>query len=88
MVKGKHKSKTMRKVFVRTPGAKTVIQRGLRRHKEAVCTVCGDSLKGVSRARTNVYKKLAVTHKRPTRPYGGNLCSKCSKNKIKLKARV
>ena len=30
-------------------------------------------------------KKLAKTEKRPERPYGGNLCSKCTRAKIKSK---
>ncbi len=82
MVEGKKKSRRLRRIFVKTPGGKTVIHYKRRKPKAAKC-VCGAKLMGVPRDIPSKIKKLAKTEKRPERPYGGNLCSKCMRAKIK-----
>ncbi len=82
MPSGKHKSRTLRKVFRRTPGSKVVIQYKKRKPKKAVCAICGAILKGVARHIPSKLKNLSKSKKRPLRPFGGNLCSKCTKQKI------
>jgi large subunit ribosomal protein L34e len=81
------KSKSKRKVFVKTPGGKTIVHYKPKKPKVAHCSNCGDSLKGVIRGTSAQIKNATKTQKRPTRPYGGVLCSKCTRETIKNKAR-
>lgn len=82
MVAGKHKSGTYRKVFKRTPGANTVVHYEKRKPKQAHCHLCGDPLKGVPRERPYKMQNMPKTMKRPERPFGGVLCSRCSRKQI------
>lgn len=59
----------------------------MRKPKKAKCAKCGKPLPGIPRVIPSVFKKLARTKRKPSRPYGGNLCSKCMREKIKKKAR-
>lgn len=81
MVEGKRKSRSARRVKVRTPSGKVNIHYRPRKPNAAKCGTCGDVLKGVARALPS--KKLTKSQKSPSRPYGGNLCSKCTRNVIK-----
>ncbi|MBI2129611.1 50S ribosomal protein L34e [Candidatus Woesearchaeota archaeon] len=80
---GKTKSRTFRRVFVKTPGGKTVIHYEKRKPSKAHCANCGSVLSGVPRERPFKMMKMGKTEKRPERPYGGMLCSKCMRLKIK-----
>jgi large subunit ribosomal protein L34e len=73
---------------VRTPGGKNVIHYKKRKPSHAICSTCKDVLKGVPRERPYKIKKLSKTQRRPDRPFGGVLCGKCMKDKIKIQARV
>ena len=66
MVEGRRKSRTLRGVHVRTPSGKSVIHYRDRKTKPAVCASCKKVLKG----------------KKPSRPYGGNLCSACMRKTL------
>ena len=70
MPTGRYKSRTFRRIKVRTPGGKTVTHYKLRMPAKAKCGKCGMELKGVARARPNKMKNMPKTAKRPTRPYG------------------
>lgn len=87
MVAGKHKSRTLRKIFVKTP-SKTTIKYKKSKPSKAKCGSCGAILKGVARARPTKMQNMSKSSKRPSRPYGGNLCSKCMRAKIIAKARA
>ncbi len=87
MVSGMHKSRTFRRIHKKTPGGKVVLHHVLRKPKIAHCANCGDALKGVPRERPIKMQKMPKTAKRPERPFGGVLCSKCLKQQIKNKAR-
>lgn len=82
MVEGKLRSRTFRRVFVKTPGGKVVIQYKRRKPGFAECGGCGARLKGVPRGRVFELRNLPKTAKRPERPFGGVLCSACSRIKI------
>ncbi len=88
MVSGRYKSRTFARVQRKTPGGKTVQHHTLRKPKAAKCATCGDVLKGVPRERPIKMQSLPKTHKRPERPYGGVLCSKCTRAKIKAIAQT
>ena len=82
-----HKSRTLRRVFVRTPGSKTVIHYRKRKPSKAICGNCKTQLAGVPRERPYKMANLPKTAKRPERPYGGVLCSACTRKLLQQKAR-
>ena len=83
MVAGSKKSNTFRKIHVTTPGGNRVIHYKKRKPSHPVCGECGARLLGVARNLPSKISRMSKTEKRPTRPYGGNLCSKCTRVKIK-----
>lgn len=87
MVGGMHKSRTMRRVLRRTPGKKVVMHYMLRKPARASCASCGKQLAGVPRARPAVMRNLPKTAKRPERPFGGVLCSACTRKEMIRRAR-
>lgn len=87
MVEGKRKSRTLRRVFVRTPGRKTVKHYKKRKPGKPQCADCGKFLAGIPHLIASKLKKLPKTAKRPERPYGGELCSKCSRTRHVANAR-
>ena len=87
MPSGKHKSRTLRRVFVRTPGAETKIHYRKRKPSAAHCAGCGVKLPGVPWELPAKMANLPKTKKRPERPYGGMLCSTCLRMFMKDKAR-
>lgn len=87
MVRRSLRSRSLRKIRVKTPGGRVVIQFKRRKPKAAHCAKCGAALMGVPRARPTGMMNLAKTKKRPERPYGGVLCSSCSRLLFKEKAK-
>jgi large subunit ribosomal protein L34e len=88
MPSGKQKSRTFRRVFKKLPGGKTKISYVYRKPGKTSCSNCNAVLKGVIRERPLRMRNTPKTKKRPERPYGGILCSKCSREKIKQMART
>ncbi|MBT4540335.1 50S ribosomal protein L34e [Candidatus Woesearchaeota archaeon] len=88
MVSPKHRSGSKRKVFVKTPGGKTTTHYRKRKPSSAKCGSCGAVLKGVPRELPSKMKNLPKTAKRPQRPFGGVLCTKCMRSKFKTVARA
>jgi large subunit ribosomal protein L34e len=87
MTKPNRRSRTFRRVYRKTPGGKTVLQYKKRQPARAVCAECGAVLAGVPRERPYKMQRMPKTKKRPERPYGGVLCSKCTRKKMIAKAR-
>ena len=88
MPAGKHRSRTYRRVFVKTPGGKTALHYRRRKPNKAKCGSCGKSLLGVPRELPTKMKNISKAKKRPERPYGGVLCTKCMRVLFKNKART
>lgn len=84
----KNKSRTFRRVQRRTPGGRTVKHHELRKPSKARCAGCGAVLKGVARERPYKMQNMPKSKKKPNRPYGGALCSRCTRAKIKEMARM
>ncbi|MBI5066529.1 50S ribosomal protein L34e [Candidatus Woesearchaeota archaeon] len=82
MVSGIRKSRTYRRMKVRTPGGELKIHYELRLPKKPKCANCGHQLHAVPRRRPTEMQNMPKTKKRPERPYGGVLCSKCMRQKI------
>ncbi|MFA5142421.1 MAG: 50S ribosomal protein L34e [Candidatus Woesearchaeota archaeon] len=87
MPTGKYKSHHFRRVFKRTPGARKVLHYVERVVKVPKCGVCKTTLKGLPRLTGSEFRNLSKSQKRVERPFGGNLCSKCARSKIKQYAR-
>ena len=87
MPRGMFKSRTLRRIFKRMPGGKSELRYEQRKPTVAHCGRCGAELKGIPRGTSKQIGKLSKTQKRPERPYGGVLCSRCLRDIIKLEAR-
>ncbi|MBI2148086.1 50S ribosomal protein L34e [Candidatus Woesearchaeota archaeon] len=87
MVAPRFRSRRFRRANVRTPGGNTVIHYKFRKPGKPQCSNCGEYLKGVARGRVSSISKLAKTQKRPERPFGGVLCSRCMRKTMVEKAR-
>jgi len=87
MPRGMFKSRTFRRVFTKIPGGTTVMRFLRRKPKGARCARCGADLHGIPRENARKMKNMAKSTKRPERPYGGVLCSRCLRDTIKLDAR-
>jgi large subunit ribosomal protein L34e len=70
----------------RTP-SKTVIIQTERKVRRARCAVCGKPLHGVPRLKQTEMRKLPKTKRRPERPYGGYMCTVCTREQLRQKAR-
>ena len=81
-MRGSFKSRTYRRVHVRTPGGRTVLHMKRRAPEKPHCANCRIVLHGVVRYRPFEVSKLSKTERRPERPYGGVLCSKCTRAKF------
>ncbi|MBW2970025.1 50S ribosomal protein L34e [Candidatus Woesearchaeota archaeon] len=88
MPKPRHRSRTFRRVFVRTPKGKSVLRYRRRKNAPAQCAQCGKTLAGVARGTKTQVNRLPKSAKRPCRPYGGSLCSACTRRVLIAKARV
>lgn len=81
------RSRSLRKVFRKVPGGDTHLHYKKQKPQPAKCGNCGTNLKGVPREFPFRMRKMPKTFKRPERPYGGVLCSRCMRAKILEKAR-
>jgi len=88
MVQGKYKSRTYRRIHVKTPGGINKIHYKKRKPSKAHCAGCGAILSGIPRERPYKMQNIPKTMKRPERPYGGMLCSRCARRKIIAEARL
>lgn len=88
MPAGRHKSRTFRRVKVKTPGGKTITSYRKRKPAKALCSETKKPLHGVARGKPSELKKLPKTKKRPERPYGGVLSSSAMRKKMKAKAKT
>ncbi|MFH1849577.1 MAG: 50S ribosomal protein L34e [archaeon] len=82
MPSGRHKSRSLRKITQKASGGRTVVQYKPRKPGKAKCAECSSLLHGVPRERPVRMMNLPKTKKRPERPYGGVLCSKCLRKRI------
>jgi len=82
MPEGKLKSRSSRRVFVKTPGKENKVHYRTRKSSKKECSECGAQLHGIPHLIDSKFKNLPKTKKRPQRPYAGKLCSKCMRKKI------
>lgn len=82
LAESRSKSRTFARSQVRIPSGKTVTHYSRRKNARPQCAGCGDFLKGVPRAFPSELHNIPKTQRRPQRPYGGVLCSSCSRQTI------
>jgi len=87
MPKPGQRSRSLRRIKVVTPGGENKVHYKKRKPSKAVCGKCGAVLKGVPRERPYKMQNMPKTSKRPERPFGGVLCTKCMRIKMAKKAR-
>ena len=88
MPEPRFRSRTFKRIKKKLPGGATVIHYKKGKPNVHKCAVCKKDLKGIPRERPYKMKSLGVSKKRISRPYGGNLCSACSRKLIKSEARA
>ena len=81
----KHRSRSLRKIFVKTASRINIHYRK-RKPKKPGCTECGNLLKGIARVRATKLKTLPKTEKSLSRKFP-NLCSQCSRKELIERAR-
>jgi len=82
------RSRTLRRAKRKVPGGRTVMHYLKRKPKAAHCSNCNAVLKGAPRERPFKMRSMPKTKKRPERPYGGNLCSRCMRRLLIEKSRA
>ncbi|MCF7862046.1 50S ribosomal protein L34e [Candidatus Woesearchaeota archaeon] len=81
------RSRSLRRVKKVTPGARNITHYEKRKPQIAHCGGCGRPLSGVPRERPSDLKRIPKTQRRPQRPYGGVLCTICTRQKMVKMAR-
>lgn len=87
MTQSKTKSRTLRRVKTKTPTNRVVVHYVQKSPQKPKCSKCGVALQGMGKKTPIQVSKLPKSQRRAERPFGGNLCSKCSKATLKSKAR-
>ena len=87
MVRRQLRSRSFRRISVKTPGGRVVTHFLKRNPKNAHCANCGAVLPGVASERPYRMQNMPKTKKRPERPYGGVLCTICLRSLFKEKAK-
>lgn len=88
MPQPRFRSRSKRRVQKKMPGGETkqvYVNRKPSLHK---CGCCGAELKGIPRLSAMKAKNIAKSKKKVERPYGGFLCAKCARERIKKEARL
>ncbi|MEE9525234.1 MAG: 50S ribosomal protein L34e [Candidatus Woesearchaeota archaeon] len=79
---GRFKSRSKKLKYVKTPGGRTVTHYKAKKTGKAKCAGCGKVLPGTANKSVSKMKNLPKTKKRPTRLFGGYLCSSCTRKKL------
>ncbi len=85
MPKPSQRSRSLRRVKRTTPGGSRKVHYKRRKVGKPVCRLCGRPLSGVPARMKARTKNLSKSRKRPSRAYGGDLCTGCAKSEIKRK---
>ncbi|MCI4435475.1 MAG: 50S ribosomal protein L34e [Ignisphaera sp.] len=82
MVRPMQRSRSLKKVYRRTPGGKTVVHYERRKRTPMRCARCGAILFGVPTT-DELRRSLPKSSKRPERMFGGFLCARCLREVLK-----
>ena len=84
----RYRSRSLRQVQRKTPGSRTVTHYEKRLPGHALCAICKDPLHGLPRGTTSQVKRFSRTELTVQRPFGANLCSPCSREIIRWRAKA
>ena len=87
MTAPKHRSRRLRRVFVKSPSGNNKIQYKVRKNSKPTCNSCGKVLAGVPHTTFSRLKKITKSKKTISRPFGGQLCSSCSRKELIARAK-
>lgn len=87
MTAPRYRTGTFKKSAKRLPGGRRTVHYKKKRPSKHVCAKCGRVLDAVPRGRPYEIRKLSKNQRKPNRPYGGNLCTNCTKQLFKEEAR-
>ncbi|RLE77596.1 MAG: 50S ribosomal protein L34e [Thermoprotei archaeon] len=79
-----HRSRTVKRVYVRTPGGRLVVHYRRRKVSPPRCAICGRALSGFPKMTLREARK---GHRPPGRPYGGCVCHECLAKALKSAVR-
>ena len=88
MPRPSERSRSKRRVQKKMPGGRTRQSYAARRPKVHKCSECSLELKGMPRLMPNKAKNSPRSKKTVNRPYGGFLCARCAREKIRKEARL
>mgnify|MGYP001587884821 CR=1 FL=1 len=77
----------IRKIYKKLPGNRVKIREERANPRIAICGVCGVKLHGIKKLSSNKIKNMPKSKNGPNRMNGGNLCSKCSRERILMVTR-
>lgn len=69
------------------PGGRSKLVYRREKYGSPQCALCGNVLIGVPSGSASKIHKLTRSQRKPTRPFGGQLCSKCFRKVIAMKAK-
>ena len=75
-------TRSLRRVKVRTPGNRLNTHYIKRKPAISKCANCRKELKGIPRERPSDFRNLTLSQKTVSRPFGGFLCSPCSRDAV------
>jgi large subunit ribosomal protein L34e len=87
MVEPMLRTRSKKRKLIRTPGNRLVTHYKEEKPGAAKCAICKKPLHGVPRVITSEMRKLPKSQRRPERPYGGHLCSQCTRILFKKSVR-
>ncbi len=76
------RSRTFRRVYIKTPSGKNVLSYRRRKPKLAHCANCKKILHGIPKELPYKMRNFSKSQKRPERIFGGTLCSSCTKREL------
>jgi large subunit ribosomal protein L34e len=86
MVAPRLRSRTFTRRRTSTPGGRHIMHYARRKTGFAECGNCGSILQAVPRGRPSELRNMPKSAKRPERPFGGVLCSRCMRAEMKKRA--
>lgn len=84
----RHRSRSLKRLQRRTPGGRTVTHYKHKKPGKHICAICKNFVHGRSRGRPVEIRRLPKSKRAPERPFGGMLCSKCTRKVLSLRARL
>ena len=87
MVSPRLRSRSLKRNQIKLPGGRTAQHYIRRKPSQLKCALCKAPLSGIPRLRPKRMHNIPKSKLSVARPYGGSLCSRCSRDLISQKAR-